>query len=181
MKKTVLTMGLLTIGLLAVDFSQMTTEELINLRGTVAVEDRDAFRAEMQSRVAKMTPEERATFSASRQATGQKMGYAGANQPTFSDLDKDGNGLISEAELTEARNAKMAKNAEAGKLLLNAENAPKFSTIDTNGDGSIDKTELSTHQTAQMNNHINQQGQSMGQGMRQGMRQGMGQGMGRNR
>ena len=176
MRKTVLTMSLLTIGLLAVDFSQMTTQELIDMRGTVAVEDRDAFRAEMQSRVAKMTPEERTAFRASRQATGQKMGYAGANQPTFTDLDKDGNGLISEAELTEARNAKMVKNVEAGKLLRNAENAPKFSTIDTNGDDSIDKTELSAHQTSQMNNRINQQGQ-----IHQGQGKGHRQGMGRNR
>jgi hypothetical protein len=67
MKRAILTFSLLTAGLMATtDFSQMTTSELIALRGSVAVEDRDAFRTEMQSRTATMTTQERDTLMASR-------------------------------------------------------------------------------------------------------------------
>lgn len=66
MKKFILAAGLLTVGLLATDFSQMTMEELNAMRGTVSTEERDAFRAEMQSRLQAMTPEERQAYSAER-------------------------------------------------------------------------------------------------------------------
>lgn len=74
MKKMILAGMLMSASLFAVDFSQMTTEELNAMRGTVAVEDRDAFRAEMQSRIQAMTAEEREAFIAQRQASGQGMG-----------------------------------------------------------------------------------------------------------
>ena len=186
MKKTVLTLGLLTLSLMATDFSSMTTDELINLRGTVAVEDRTDFRAEMQSRVASMTAEERTSFRASRQA--QR-----ATPPTFSDMDKDNDGKITQTELDTARADRMAERSAEGKLLRNAGNAPTLATIDTNGDGSIDATEFASHQTAQMENRSSQQGQGRGQGgagqqlhdgsgAGQGAGQGMmGRGMGHNR
>ncbi len=165
MRKTVFTMSLLTIGLLAVDFSQMTTQELIDMRGTVAVEDRDAFRAEMQSRVANMTTEERTALRNSRQASTVQRGGTKATPTTFAEFDSDGDGSISKEELTIAREARKSKNAEDGKLLRNAQNAPDFSTIDTNGDGSIDSTEFIAHQTTQMKNHLNN---ASSQRMRQG-------------
>ena len=59
-------MSIAAISLMAVDYSQMTMEELNALRGTVAVEERDAFKAEMQSRMQAMTPEERAVYRAER-------------------------------------------------------------------------------------------------------------------
>jgi Ca2+-binding EF-hand superfamily protein len=187
MKKTVLTLGFLTLALVATDFSSMTTEELINLRGTVAVEDRADFRAEMQSRVSTMTAEEQASFQSSRQA--QR-----ATPPTFSDMDKDNDGKITQSELDTARADRMAERSADGKLLQNAGNAPTLASIDTNGDGSIDATEFASHQTTQMENHSSQQGQggagqqlqdgsgagSMG-GQGAGMGRGMGQGMGHNR
>ena len=182
MKKTILAISLVTATLMATDFSQMTTQELINLRGTVAVEDRDAFRTEMQSRMATMTTEERNTLRASRQANGG-MGGQGmnrANAPTFETIDANGDGKITQAELDTARADRMKANADAGKALQNAGNAPALSTIDTNGDGFIDSTEFQAHQTAQMANHTQMgQGQGRGQGMGQGMGhrgQGMGQG-----
>ena len=177
------------MALVATDFSSMTTEELINLRGTVAVEDRADFRAEMQSRVSSMTAEERTSFRASRQA--QR-----ATPPTFSDMDKDSDGKITQTELDSARADRMAERSADGKLLKNAGNAPTLATIDTNGDGSIDATEFASHQTAQMASHSSQQGQGRGQGgagqqfqdgseaglmVGQGARQGMGRGMGHNR
>lgn len=79
MKKMILTGMLMSASLFAVDFSQMTTEELNAMRGTVAVEDRDAFRAEMQSRMQAMTTEERQAYIEQRQASGQSMGQ-GAGQ-----------------------------------------------------------------------------------------------------
>ncbi len=71
MKKVILATSMIVMGLMAADYSQMTTEELNNLRGTVATEDRDAFRAEMQSRMQAMTPEERQTYRADRGNKGQ--------------------------------------------------------------------------------------------------------------
>jgi hypothetical protein len=187
MKKTVLTLGFLTLALVATDFSSMTTDELINLRGTVAVEDRADFRAEMQSRVASMTAEEQASFRASRQA--QR-----ATPPSFSDIDKDSDGKITQAEMDSAKADRMAERSADGKLLQNASNTPDLATIDTNGDGSIDATEFASHQTTQMETHSSQQGQGAGQrlhdgsgagsmagGAGQGMGRGMGRGMGHNR
>ncbi|MCH9741182.1 MAG: DUF1104 domain-containing protein [Epsilonproteobacteria bacterium] len=187
MKKTVLTIGFLTIGLMAADFSQLTTEELIDMRGTVAVEDRADFRAEMQSRVATMTAEEQAAFRDSRQGVGMGgQGKAGANQPTFEDFDADGDGKISQTELETARANRMAQNAEDGKALRNAGTAPAFESIDSNGDGSVDATEFQSHQTTQVENRVNgnngQGGQGMGRGqMGKGQGQGTGQGMGTGR
>lgn len=74
MKKIILAATLLSVGLFAVDYTQMTTEELNAMRGTIAVEDRDAFRAEMQSRMQAMTTEERQAYIEQRQASGQSMG-----------------------------------------------------------------------------------------------------------
>jgi len=176
MKKTVLTLGLLTLSLMATDFSSMTTDELINLRGTVAVEDRTDFRSEMQSRVASMTTEERTSFRASRQA--QR-----ATPPTFSDMDKDNDGKITQTEIDSARADRMAERSAEGKALRNAGNAPTLVSIDSNGDGTIDATEFSSHQTAQMESHSSHQGQGAGQQLHDGSRAGSmgGQGMGHNR
>jgi len=61
MKKLSLVAMVLGLGLAygATDFSQMTTEELLELRGKVAVEDREAFRDELQSRLSQLSPEEK--------------------------------------------------------------------------------------------------------------------------
>ncbi len=59
-------MSLVAMSLVAADYSQMTTDELSALRGTVAVEDREVFRAEMQSRMQAMTPEERREYRVDR-------------------------------------------------------------------------------------------------------------------
>lgn len=173
MKRAILTFSLLTAGLMATtDFSQMTTSELIALRGSVAIEDRDAFRTEMQSRTATMTTQERDTLMASRQANGG-MGRQSANAPTFASMDTDGDGKITQAELDTARANRLKANADAGKLLQNAENAPALSTIDTNGDGTIDSNEFQAHQTTQM---VNRSATMGGRGMGQ-----RGQGIGQRR
>lgn len=71
MTKVIISMSLVAMSLVAADYSQMTMEELNNLRGTIAVEERDAFKSEMQSRMQSMTPEERAQYRTDR---GQGMG-----------------------------------------------------------------------------------------------------------
>lgn len=59
---SILAGSILATGLWAADFSSMTMEELTALRGKVPVEERDAFRAEMQKRMQSMTPEERQKY-----------------------------------------------------------------------------------------------------------------------
>ena len=58
----ILTGCVLATGLWATDFSSLTMEELVALRGKVPVEERDAFRAEMQKRMQSMTAEERQKY-----------------------------------------------------------------------------------------------------------------------
>jgi len=53
----------------ATDFSQMSTQELAQMRGNVPVEERDAFRAEMQKRMQTMSPEERRNLMGSQPGT----------------------------------------------------------------------------------------------------------------
>ncbi len=174
MKKSILLASVLAMSLWAVDYSQMTTQQLIELRGSVPIEDRDAFRAEMQSRMQTMTAEEIAAFRASRQATGMRMNQAGnqgANIPTFAQFDTDGDGKISEAELEAARSARIKAQAADGRLLKNVDNAPSFSTLDANGDGFIDASEFQTQQQMHMQSRMqNMQSKGMRQGS-QGMLQ----------
>ncbi len=164
MKKSVLLAGILAMSLWAVDYSQMTTEQLLELRGSVPIEDRDAFRTEMQSRLQTMTPEELAAFRASRQMspTGmQGRGGGAATAPTFAELDTDGNGKISQTELDAARAARMEARAADGRLLTNAASAPSFETLDTNKDGFVDANEFQIQQQAQMQSHMESRGQNM--------------------
>ena len=178
MKKSIFLASVLVMSLWAVDFSQISTEELMSMRGSVPVEDRDAFRAEMQKRLQTMTPEEIAAFRASRQANPMgARGVMGANAPKFSDLDKDGDGKITQAELEAARAARMEAKANEGRLLKNAGNAPDFATLDANKDGVIDASEFQTHQTAQMQARQAQRAATQ-QGMRaKGQMQGASQGI----
>lgn len=187
MKRTLLTIGLLSTILLATDFSQMTTQELIELRGTVSVEERDAYRTEMQSRIPTMTAEELAAFQASRKAgagMGMGQGKKGrqANMPSFAEFDTNGDGQITQTELEAVRAERMAAKAAEGKMLKNAANAPSFESMDTNGDGAIDATEFQTHQATQMENRPNRgSGQGMGQGRGGQGPKGQGMGMGQGR
>lgn len=66
MKKLLFAISIIAVSLMAEDYSQMTLDELNSLRGTVAAENREAFRAEMQSRISEMTPEEQAAFREQR-------------------------------------------------------------------------------------------------------------------
>ncbi|MDA3909598.1 MAG: EF-hand domain-containing protein [Sulfurimonas sp.] len=89
----------------------------------------------------------------------------GNMMPSYSDFDSDGNGKITQKEFESAQQTRMKAQAEAGKMMRNADNAPKFGDIDANRDGNIDKQEFKNHQA-------NRRG---------GRGQGMGSGQGRNR
>ncbi|MCF6340155.1 MAG: DUF1104 domain-containing protein [Sulfurimonas sp.] len=65
--KKLIVIALLSSVVWAADFVGYTTEELINKRGTIPVENRPAFREEMQKRMATMTSEQRQLFMQSKQ------------------------------------------------------------------------------------------------------------------
>ncbi len=74
MKKYLVTLAIAASSLLAIDYSLMTTEELQAMRGTVPVEERAAFQAEMQKRIQTMSAEERAAMAKGQgQGNGQML------------------------------------------------------------------------------------------------------------
>lgn len=50
----------------ATDFSSLSTEQLMGMRGTLALEDRPAFHAEVQKRMQTMSQEEKQKFNLGR-------------------------------------------------------------------------------------------------------------------
>jgi len=56
------------------DYSLMSTEEMQSMRGSVPAEERDAFQAELQSRVQNMSQEERDSFRQNNSQSGAKQG-----------------------------------------------------------------------------------------------------------
>jgi len=71
MKKIILASCLVVVSVFATDYSNMSTDEMMNLRGSIPAEDRDAFRSEMQNRVSNMSDDERSSF---RESRGQRQG-----------------------------------------------------------------------------------------------------------
>ena len=71
--------------LFAADFSQMSTEEMMKMRGNVPVEQREDFRKEMQKRMQAMTPQERQMYGMQGKGMNQGQGMMpnkkGANCP----------------------------------------------------------------------------------------------------
>jgi Ca2+-binding EF-hand superfamily protein len=150
--KRLIMIGLLVSGALAADFSHMSTQEMMNMRGSVPVDDRPAFRQEMQKRMQNMTPEERQKYKCNG-IKGQGIGKnccMSKQQPTFDQYDLNNDGKITPEELEEARAKRMNKKAKEGKMLRNAGNAPVFADMDKNKDGSLSQEEFRLHQTEQM-------------------------------
>lgn len=161
--KRIMIIALLASATWAADFSNMSTDEMINMRGTVPAADRPAFREEMQKRMQSMSPEERQKYKGMRgqgQGMGQEKGMGMGqncikNQPTFAEFDLNNDGSITQKELEEARAKRMDQKAKEGKMLRNAGNAPAFSTMDKNNDGIVNQDEFSIHQAEQMGNKGN--------------------------
>ena len=72
--KTLSLVALLAMGSWGADYQSMSTEELMALRGTLPVEERPAFRAEMQKRFKTMTAEERKAYGVGQGLGGQPKG-----------------------------------------------------------------------------------------------------------
>lgn len=84
----------------------------------------------------------------------------------FNVYDKDGNGLISEAEFNGVRAERMSQRAADGMPMRNAGNAPMFSAFDSNGDGQLTQEELQAGQQTQMGQRgVKGPGGGMGPGM----------------
>jgi len=66
MKRLILAAGLMTVGLWATDFSQMSIAELNAMRGSVSTEDRSAYKAEVQNRLKAMDEAERNSYREER-------------------------------------------------------------------------------------------------------------------
>lgn len=158
MKKIMIISALACMALWATDFSQMSTEELMSMRGTVSLDERPAFQQEMQKRMQTLTPEERQKYMGAGQGKGmgngmgqgQGMGQGMINRPSFSEFDLNGDGVVPQEEFEKARAERMKQNAESGKMMKNAGNAPAFSDIDANDDDNITLREFEQHQAEQM-------------------------------
>ena len=70
----------------------------------------------------------------------------GRQMPVFSDFDLNNDGIVQQEEFLKAREARMRKRAEEGRMMRNAANAPGFASIDTNKDGKVSQEEFAAHQ-----------------------------------
>ena len=67
----------------AADYSEMTTDELVNMRsqiGNMSTQDYDSYRSEMRSRVQSMSTDERASFQQANSGNRQGSGDGKGNQ-----------------------------------------------------------------------------------------------------
>jgi Ca2+-binding EF-hand superfamily protein len=176
--KKVIILALLSSATWAADFSQMSTQEMMNMRGSVPVDDRPAFQQEMQKRMQNMSQAERQKYMQTKgmgqgrgmgQGQGMGMGQNGTrNQPTFTEYDLNNDGKITQNELDEARAKRMSQNAKDGKMMRNAKNAPALADMDIDKDGTLNEEEFRMHQAQQMKmkNKGNNTGMGQGKGMR---------------
>jgi len=166
MKKLVL-LAVLATAAWSVDFSQMSTDELMKMRGTLSPSERPAFRAEMQKRMQNMSPAQRQQMMQG-QTKGMKQsqgmdknrgtGKGMQNRPTYSDYDLNGDDKITPKEFYDAQAARMNKKADEGKMMKHAGSAPSFETIDTDKNGVISPSEFSLHQQKHMQKMRQQKG-----------------------
>ncbi len=92
MRKVILSAILLAGLLNATDFSSMTTEQLLAMRGSVPVDERAAFKAELQNRIKNMTAEE-------KQALGITPGVNAKNKNKgHGVMARDGSGIGSQGD-----------------------------------------------------------------------------------
>jgi len=140
----------------ATDFSQLSTQELINMRGSISFADRPAFKAEMQKRMQSLSPQERQQMMKGK---GKGMKKQGMNhRADFSTFDTDRNGKITSKEFYDAQAAHMTAQANAGKPMKNAANIPTFEQIDSNKDGIVSQNEFSTFQQNKMQQMVQKRG-----------------------
>lgn len=78
MKKIILISCLIAASAFATDYSLMSNEDMMGMRGSVAEQDRESFRNEMQSRVGAMSEDEKNSFMQGR-GQGQQNGSGSGN------------------------------------------------------------------------------------------------------
>ena len=177
MKKVIILTALLASATWAVDFSQMSTEELMNMRGTISVNEQSTFRAEMQKRMQTMTPAQRQELmqrpakaqgmgkgmqSQRSQGMGRNKGKGRQNRPTFATYDLNSDGKITQKEFYDGQAERMTQKANEGKMMRNVGKAPTFESIDANSDGTVTPAEFDTHQMNRMNSNMRGMGQGGG-------------------
>ncbi|MDY0195670.1 MAG: EF-hand domain-containing protein [Sulfurovaceae bacterium] len=130
----------------AVDFSQMSIEQLIKMRidKEIDTNERPAFNQEMQNRIKNMTPEERQYY------LNRGGGFGGGkncetNMPNFSEYDLNNDGHITKSEFRSGHE-QMVKN----KKLQNADDPLSFDNIDADKNGIATQKEFKKHQSKQL-------------------------------
>jgi hypothetical protein len=97
MKKILFTTALLATTLFATDYNSMSIDELQSLKGSVPTDQREDFRAAMQSKMGTLTSEQRSQYQGSKgqsQGQGQMLrdGSGGGNMYKGSRSGGGGNG-----------------------------------------------------------------------------------------
>jgi Ca2+-binding EF-hand superfamily protein len=148
MKKVVI-IAVLACVAMATDFSKMTTDQLMNMRGKVDVDSRPAFQQEVQKRMQSMTPAQRQNYMKSNRS--MRMGKNPMRMPTFADIDTNKNGMISPKEFQKHQSMQMGRMKNTceyrskgmmgarGKSMMKM---PTFGDFDLNNDGYIIEGEL---------------------------------------
>ncbi len=72
--------------------------------------------------------------------------HKGHQRPAYSELDANGDNLVTSEEFYAFRAKRMSERAAEGHKLKNAKNAPTFEDLDLDGDGNLSAEEFSTHQ-----------------------------------
>lgn len=86
--KTLSLIALLSVASFATDYKTMNMEEMKAMRGSVPIEERAAYQAEMQNRIQSMNQEERQTMQKNsiqnkfghQNGSGSQMGQSGGMQ-----------------------------------------------------------------------------------------------------
>ena len=99
----------------------------------------------------------RAQRMAARAAEGRKL-HCAATAPAFSNLDKDGDGQLSEEELTAGQQAHRAECRAMGQGAGRGDRGdpPAFSDFDSDGDGVINETEFNEGHARRMSERVAQ-------------------------
>lgn len=103
--------------------------------------------------------------------SGTLLAQAPPGPMTFGDVDKNGDGAITEQEFATAHGERMAGRVAQGAPMRGAANPPTFAAFDQNGDGALTPQEFEAGQQTQRQSRP---GRGMGSGMGPGAASGAG-------
>ncbi|MDD5406163.1 MAG: DUF1104 domain-containing protein [Sulfurovaceae bacterium] len=146
--KKVMMIAALACAAWAADYSHMSTEQLMNMRGNVSTNECPSFHQEMQKRMQRMSPQERQHYMNS----GYGMGMGGNSMMkmmSFNDFDINHNGFITKFEFQKGQEkcrARMQKMRGYNGQGMMGRNYMKpmmtFRDFDINHNGFITKFEF---------------------------------------